>query len=108
MVHFNANLDLKTMHKVNTQDLNTTLSDICENPLYITLVAREEPNQTEAWQDDADSFFKVVLPYRELLESENSKKIIVKSIIENLEKLNWLDISSIRAKLLDKFTRINS
>ena len=105
MVHFNANVDLKTLPKVNTHDLNQSLGDICDRPLYITLVAREEAFKTEAWQDNQDSFLRIVLPYKEVLESENTSSLIIRSIMESLEKINWLDIKSIKRKIRSKLSK---
>lgn len=99
MVHINANLDLKTNEVVETGRLNESLSGLCEEKLYITFVARDRPFHDKAWKKNGAIHMQVVLPYDEVLSTENIDLLIAQKLYEQADKLTWLNVDSIKQKL---------
>ncbi len=103
MVKINANLDLKTNEVVKTGRLNDLLSDLSEEELGITVVARDGFFINAAWQDGNKSYLRLVLPYEEVLSSKNVDLFIAKALYFHLDKLQWMDFVKMKKRLEDKF-----
>ncbi|MEZ5039991.1 MAG: hypothetical protein R2828_08865 [Saprospiraceae bacterium] len=101
MVSINANLDLKTNEVVETGRLNEKFADLCleEETLGITLVARDRPFADKMWKYNGKIYWQVVLPYDEVLSTENIDLLIAQKLYEQADKLTWLDTESIKQKL---------
>ena len=107
MVHTNANLDLKTNEIIRTDRLYEAFYDLCEEEtVRITFVARDTEFLNEAWREDGESFLRVVLPYKEVLSTDNVDLLIAERLYEELDKLEWLDVAVMRQRLKSKMAKI--
>ena len=107
MVHINANLDLNTNKIVETGRLNDSLHDLCEHSLYVTFVARDIYFIDEVWQEDGETFMRVVLPYQEVLSTNNIDLLAYQQLYKHLDKLDWLDVESIKKRLEKKMLEVD-
>ncbi len=107
MIYVNANLDLKSFRKIKMQELNDLLGNLCKETLYVTFIARKERFETRAFQDEGDSFLKVVVPYDKVLSNENNLPLLLTHLIQNLKLLTWLDHSLLK-KRIESLLRKNS
>ena len=96
MVQINANMDMKTHGIIRTGRLNDHLYDLFDDPLYITFVARKEFFFKEAWQEDGDTFLRVVLPYEEVLNTDNIDLLIMQELYEQLDLIRWFGAEKIK------------
>lgn len=101
MVVVNANLDLKTFEVLDTGRMNDDLANLCDEELGITFFARDSEFYNEAWKNKrtGKSFIRVVLPYEEVLSTNNIDLLAYKHLDQHLDKLKWLDHEAMKKKL---------
>lgn len=99
MVYVNANLDQKTNKLLSTGTLTKKLADLCEAPLYVTYVAREKDFTNEAWREENNHFIRVVLPYEEVLTTNNLDLLAYRYLFRQLHLLDWLDVTEMKRRL---------
>lgn len=59
--------------------------------VYITFVAHPKEKETEAWEDNGDSFLWLVLPQEEITAAG-----MATALLKELERFHWLDYQQIR------------
>lgn len=106
MVYVNANLDLNTSKIIQTGRLNESLHDLCQESLYVTFVAREKHFIDEAWSEEGEIFMRVVLPYEQVLNTNNVDLLAYKELYKHLDKLLWLDVDMLKKKLESKIENV--
>ncbi len=108
MVSVNANLDLKSFEVLKTGRLNEALADLCDADLGITFVARDRMFLNEAWQSEGKTFMRVVLPYEEVLTTNDIDLLAFKHLYIHLDRLDWLEKEKMKVKLQKKITQLES
>lgn len=107
MVHINANLDLQTNEVIKTDRLFETFYDLNEEEeVRITFVARDRKFLNEAWQEEGETFMRVVLPYREVLSANNIDLLVAEELYKQLDKLKWLDVERMKRRLEGKISKM--
>lgn len=107
MVHINANLDLQTNEVIKTDRLFEAFYDLNEEEeVRITFVARDKEFLNEVWQEEGETFMRVVLPYSEVLSAKNVDLLIAKELYKQLDKVAWLDIESMKKRLEGKMLNL--
>ena len=106
MVYINANLDQNTNKILRTGYLTETLGDLCEETLYVTFVARKKNFIDAAWREENDHFIRVVLPYQEVLQTENINLLASRRLFQQLPLLNWLEVEMIKKRLQAKMAQM--
>lgn len=100
MIHVNANLDLQSFEVLNTSELHNLLHELyTDSELRITFVARDIEFEQACWQDEGETFVRVILPYYELLQSENIPLLVLENLLEPLSKQEYLDTSELQIRL---------
>lgn len=100
-MQFNKRVDLVTHPIVDSRYFNTRLEDVGGENLYVTFVAVNDDDATEAWQEEEDSFLWLVLPYEKVLQ-ENPIQLMKKYLIEALPMWDWLDYKSLQVQVAKK------
>lgn len=108
MVHVNANLDLQTYEVFMKGQLTEDLVNLSDEDLYITFVARDRKFISEAQKNEKDTFMRVVLPYEEVLSTNNIDLLAYRHLYQHLEKLTWMDHEKMKHKLKKIITRLES
>lgn len=110
MVRVNANLDLKTFQIFDAGHMDEDLADLCQDELGITFVARDSEFYNEAWKNKktGKSFIRVVLPYHEVLSTDNIDLLAYKHLYQHLDKLKWLDSGKMKQKLSNIIAKLES
>ncbi len=107
MVHINANLVLQTNEVIKTERLFETFYDLNEEEeVRITFVARDRKFLNEAWQEEGETFMRVVLPYREELSANNIDLLVAEELYKQLDKLKWLDVERMKRRLEGKISKM--
>lgn len=100
MIHINANVDLNTGELIDTGFLHEQLHELFpEGELRVIFVARDIEIESEAWQEDEDTFIRVVLPYEELQHAENCPQFIVEHLLSELKKQELIESSELEIRL---------
>ena len=100
MIYVNANVDTKSFELLDTAALDDMLSDLYpEATLYVTFVARELEMESAIWQEQEDTFVRVVLPYETILETENLPLVCVEYLLEVLQGQELMDLSELQLRL---------
>lgn len=99
MVHVNANLDLQSYDVLKKGQLVEDLADLSDEELYVTFVARDRYFVTEAFKKEDHTFIRVVLPYDEVLKTDNIDLLAYQHLYQHLDKIHWMDVDSIKQKL---------
>ena len=109
MVSVNANLDLKTIEVIDTGRMNEDLADLCEEELGITFIARDSEFYKEAWynEEKGKTYIRVVLPYEEVLNTQNIDRLAYQHLYQQLDQLTWMDFEAMKNKLTTIIARIN-
>jgi len=104
---FNANVDEKSHEKIDLVWINDLLKDWTSCNLYITLVARTERSLTSVRKYKSDIFLWLVIPYAEILASEDTKAIIIDTLLNELYRLErykeLLDVAALRQEIQARF-----
>lgn len=99
MVYINANLDLNTFPKLDTQRINDILREISKEDIYVTFFARKENFAPRVHKKKNKYFLSVILPYEEVLENEDNLLLMLTHLHQNVDKLKWLDHQALKKKL---------
>lgn len=97
MVHVTANVDFESNLKIDTQHLNDLLCDLWEESLYVVFYARKEEFETTAWHESGDNFLRVILPYNEIIEKEDTIPVLLTHLAKSIDQLDWLDYSEFKS-----------
>jgi hypothetical protein len=107
MITINGNFDVASHSKINLASINELLKDLTNCNLYITLVARAENSQTNVRKYKQDIFLWLVLPYGEILAAEDTKAIIIDTLLHELHRLerykDLLDVAALRREIETRF-----
>jgi hypothetical protein len=108
MVTATANLDLLTYKILDAPRLNESLSDLSDEELGIIFVARDREFVNEAWKADNDkTYICVVLPYEEVLTTDNIDLLAYRHLYKQLELIEWMDIEPMKKWLETKMAELN-
>lgn len=86
---FNRKVSHNTIEQVQLEPFNV-LKGQYDN-VYITFVAHPKEKETEAWEDNGDSFLWLVLP-----EEKITIAGMTAALLKELERFHWLDYQQIR------------
>jgi hypothetical protein len=107
MILANGNVDEKSHPKVDPVWLMDLLGDLSPINLYISLVARDEEIKTLVRKTKDGIFFRLVLPYAEILAAEDTKAIIIDTLLNELYRLErykeLLDVAALRQEIQARF-----
>ncbi len=107
MITINGNFDVASHPKINLVWINALLKDLTSCNLYITLVARAENTQTNVRKYKSDIFLWLVLPYADILAAENTKAIIIDTLLQELHRLerykDLLDVAALKKEIEMRF-----
>lgn len=107
MTTINGNFDLTSHPKIDLVWINDLLKDLTRCNLYVTLVARAEKSQTNVRKYKSDIFLWLVLPYAEILAAEDTKAIIIDTLLHELHRLErykeLLDVAVLRQEIQARF-----
>ena len=101
MIHVNTNADLVASSKINTQELNDLLRNLnkSEELLYVTFYARNEKFEPKVSKGKDGSFLSVILPYEEVINSDDSLPLLLTHLAKNVNQLKWLDYDMLKEKI---------
>lgn len=101
MIHVNANADLIASAKINTQELNDLLRNLNkpEETLYVTFYARKEDFKPKVSKGKDGSFLNVILPFDEVICSNDPLPLLLTHLTQNIARLKWLDHTSLKEKI---------
>ena len=103
MILANGNVDEKTYPKVDPVWLMDLLGDLSPVNLYISLVARDEAIKTLVRKTKDGIFLRLVLPYAKILAAEDTKAIIIDTLLHELYRLErykeLLDVAMLKQEI---------
>ena len=94
---FNRKVSQNTIEQVQLEPFNV-LKGKYDN-VYITFVAHPKEKETEAWEDNGDSFLWLVLP-----EEKITTAFMKAALLKELERLHWLDYPQIREFVAERLS----
>lgn len=106
MILANGNVDVKTHPKVNPAWLMNLIGDLSPVNLYISLVARNENIKTLVRKTKDGIFLRLVLPYEDVLASEDTKAIVIDTLLQELHRLERyeeVDVKGLRKGIQERF-----
>jgi hypothetical protein len=107
MILANSNVDEKSYPKVDPVWLMDLLGDLSPINLYISLVARDEEIKTLVRKTKDGIFFRLVLPYAEILASADTKALNIDTLLNELYRLErykeLLDVAALRQEIQARF-----
>lgn len=107
MILANGNVDERTHPKVDPAWLMNLIGDLCPINLYISLVARDEEIKPFVRKIEDGIFLRLVLPYDEVLSTEDSKIILIDTLLKELHRLERylgiLGVEELRKKIRERF-----
>jgi hypothetical protein len=107
MITINGNFDVASHSKINLVWINDLLKDLTSCNLYVTLVARAENTETNVRKYKSDIFLWLVLPYADILAADDTKAIIIDTLLQELHRLeryqDLLDVAALRREIETRF-----
>lgn len=106
MISVNGNVDVKTHPKVNPAWLMNLIGDLSPVNLYISLVARNEDIKTLVRKTKDGIFLRLVLPYEDVLAAEDTKFIVIDTLLKELHRLERyeeVDVKALRTGIQERF-----
>lgn len=107
MISINGNVDTLSYPKVDFVWINDLLKDLTSNKLYITLVGRKEDSKTRIRKYKDAIYLWLVLPYQDILAAEDTKPIIINTLLEELHRLErykgMVDVEGLRERIKERF-----
>jgi hypothetical protein len=107
MILANANVDEKSYPKVDPKWLMDNIGDLCPSNLYISLVARDELIKPLVRKTKDGIFIRLILPYDEILTSEDPKSIIIDTLMAVLPRLkrypDLIDVDALKRDMEERF-----
>lgn len=109
MILANGNVDEKTYPKVDPLWLMNLIGDLVPANLYISLVARDETIKSLVRKTKDGIFLRLVLPYQDILAAEDTKPIIINTLLEELYRLErykgMVDVEGLREGIIARFAK---
>ncbi|WP_421799994.1 hypothetical protein [Haliscomenobacter sp.] len=87
MISINGNVDMLSYPKIDFVWINDLLKDLTDSKLYITLVGRKEDTKTRVRKYKDAIYLWLVLPYQDILAADDTKPIIINTLLEELHRL---------------------
>lgn len=110
MILANGNVDEKTYPKVDPVWLMNLIGDLVPGNLYISLVARNEDIKSLVRKTKDGIFLRVVLPYQDILAAEDTKPIIINTLLKELHRLEqykgMVDVERLREGIRGRFGEV--
>lgn len=107
MILANGNVDEKTYPKVDPVWLMNLIGDLVPVNLYISLVARDEDIKSLVRKTKDGIFLRLVLPYQDILAADDTKPIIINTLLEELHRLGRykgiVDVEGLRKGIIVRF-----
>lgn len=106
MVSINGNVDTLSYPKIDFVWINDLLKDLTDSKLYITLVGRKEDSKTRVRKYKDAIYLWLVLPYEDLLAAEDSKAIVIDTLLQELHRLERyeeVDVEALRKGIQERF-----
>lgn len=109
MILANGNVDEKTYPKVDPVWLMNLIGDLVPVNLYISLVARDEDIKSLVRKTKDGIFLRLVLPYQDILATEDTKPIIINTLFKELHRLERyqeiVDVQGLREEIKERFEK---
>ncbi|MEL6927090.1 MAG: hypothetical protein AAFN93_07130 [Bacteroidota bacterium] len=100
MIYVNANVDTKSFELLDTAALDDMLSDLYpESNLYVTFVARNLEIESAVWQEQEDTFIRVVLPYETTMQANNLSLLCIELLLAVLQRQEVIITVELEAQL---------
>lgn len=99
MISINGNVDTLSYPKIDFVWINDLLKDLTDSKLYITLVGRKEDTRTRVRKYKDEIFLWLVLPYEEVIATEDTKAIVIDTLLKELHRLERyeeVDVEALR------------
>ncbi len=107
MILANGNVDKKTYPKVDPVWLMNLIGDLVPVNLYISLVARNEDIKSLVRKTKDGIFLRLVLPYQDILNTNDTKPIIINTLFKELHRLERyqeiVDVVGLREGIKERF-----
>lgn len=107
MISINGNVDTLSYPKIDFVWINDLLKDLTSSELYITLVGRKEDSKTRVRKYKDAIYLWLVLPYEDLLAAEDTKSIVIDTLLKELYRLERygeiLDVEALRKGIRERF-----
>lgn len=106
MISINGNVDTLSYPKIDFVWINDLLKDLTSSELYITLVGRKEDSKTRVRKYKDAIYLWLVLPYGDLLAAEDTKSIVIDTLLKELYRLErygeMLDVEAFRKGIRER------
>lgn len=99
MIQLNANLDLSSGLKINVLPVEELISNLTKEELLVTFFARKEEFKPKASRGKDRHFLRVILPYEEVLNTDDTVPLMLQHLAKNVERLKWLDHVALKEKI---------
>lgn len=106
MISINGNVDTFSYPKIDFVWINDLLKDLTVSKLYITLVGRKEDSKTRVRKYQDAIYLWLVLPYENLLAAEDTKTIVIETLLKELHRLeryDLVDVEALRKGIQERF-----
>lgn len=106
MISINGNVDTFSYPKIDFVWINDLLKDLINGQLYITLVGRKEDSKTRVRKYKDAIYLWLVLPYEDLLAAEDTKTIVIDTLLNELHRLERyeeVDVEELRNDIRERF-----
>ena len=107
MISINGNVDMLSYPKIDFVWINDLLKDLTDSKLYITLVGRKEDTKTRVRKYKDAIYLWLVLPYPDILAADDTKPIIINTLLEELHRLERykgiVDVEGLREGIKARF-----
>lgn len=106
MISINGNVDTFSYPKIDFVWINDLLKDLINGQLYITLVGRKEDSKTRVRKYKDAIYLWLVLPYEDLLAAEDTKAIVIDTLLNELHRLERyeeVDVEELRNDIRERF-----
>lgn len=106
MVSINGNVDTLSYPKIDFVWINDLLKDLTDSKLYITLVGRKEDSKTRVKKYKDAIYLWLVLPYEDVLAAEDTKAIVIDTLLQELHRLERyeeVDVKALRRGIQERF-----
>lgn len=106
MISINGNVDTLSYPKIDFAWINDLLKDLTGSKLYITLVGRKEDSKTRVRKYKDAIYLWLVLPYEDVLAAEDTKVIVIDTLLQELHRLERyeeVDVKALREAIQERF-----
>ena len=110
MISINGNVDTLSYPKIDFVWINDLFKDLTDSKLYVTLVGRKEDSKTRVRKYKDAIYLWLVLPYQDILAAEDTKPIIINTLLEELNRLErykgMVDVEVLREGIKARFGKV--